>query len=122
MHYIFSTLTASQVYTRTAAGGGDLPKTVAEVFIAGGTNVPDKHLVTPLGVMTEVDDEQMAVLAENKIFQLHVKNGFIKIEKKPTAPEKVAADMNTRSPDAPMVDQDFTPDEKPVEKKNNRKA
>lgn len=118
-HYVFSTLTAAQVYTRTATGSNDLPKTLASVRIEGGSNVPDKNLVTPIGVMTEVDDEQMTVLQENPVFRMHVENGFIKVEKKPAPVEKVAADMPTRDESAPLVDQDFTEDKKP---KNNRRA
>lgn len=122
-HYIFSTLTASQVYTRTAPGGADLPVTVAEVFIAGGSNVPDKYLRTPLGVMTPVTDEEMAVLTENPVFQMHMKNGFITITESPAEPEVVAADMETRDESAPLVDSDFNDlpeDNKP--KANKRKA
>jgi hypothetical protein len=113
-HYIFSTLTAGQVYTRTAPGGGDLPRTVAEVFIAGGSNVSDKYLRTPIGVMTPVDDDQLSVLQENPVFKMHVENGFIKIEAKAHDAEKVAADMITRDQSAPLVDADFAENEKPV--------
>lgn len=112
-HFVFSTLTADQVYTRTAPGGGDMPRVVAQVFIAGGSNLSDKYLRTPIGVMTEVDDEELTVLQENPVFQMHEKNGFIKIEKKKADPEKVAADMITRDQSAPLVDADFADNEKP---------
>lgn len=113
-HYIFSTLTSDQVYTRTAQGGADLPVTTASVFIAGGTNVPDKYLITKYGVMTAVTDEEMQVLLENEVFKLHQKNGFITIRDKPADAEKVAADMETRDQSAPLVDADFEEDKKPI--------
>lgn len=119
-YYVFSTLTAAQVYTRTATGSNDMPKTIASVRIEGGSNVPDKNLITPFGVMTEVDDDQMTVLRENKVFLLHEANGFIKVEKKAASPEKVAANMKTRDDSAPLVEQDFTDEDK--KPKNNRKA
>jgi hypothetical protein len=112
-YYVFSTLTAPQVYTRTGAGGSDLPRILAQVYIAGGSNIPDKYLRTPIGVMTEVSDEEMTLLEENEVFQLHRKNGFIKVEKKPADPEKVAADMTTRDDAAPLVEQDFSDNQKP---------
>ena len=106
-HYVFSTLTAGQVYTRTVAGGADLPQTVGEVFIAGGSNISDKYLRTPIGVMTSVTDEELSLLQENEVFKLHEANGFIKVQAKPADPEKVAADMVTRDQSAPTVAEDF---------------
>lgn len=115
-HYVFSTLTADQVYTRTASpeGGNDLPRTVAEVFIAGGSNISDKYMRTPIGVMTPVTDEELTVLQENDVFKLHEKNGYIKVESKAHDPEVVAADMVTRDQSAPLVDEDFAEDQKPL--------
>ena len=125
-YYVFSTLTAPQIYTRTVAGGADLPVTTDEVYIAGGSNVPDKYLRTPIGVMTTVSEEEMSILNDNEVFNLHKKNGFISVETKPADPEIVAANMKTRDESAPLVDEDFKEDEKPTNsdetKKNSRKA
>lgn len=124
-YFVFSTLTASQLYTRTEQGGADLPRTVAEVFIAGGSNIPDKYLRTPIGVMTPVTDEEMAVLQENDVFNLHKANGFITVEQAPADAEKVAADMETRDESAPLVDGDFDDENKPktnAPKASSRKA
>lgn len=106
--YIFSTLTADQNYTLYARGGGDLPVVAGEVFVKGGANIPDKRLVTPHGVATAVTDEQLEMLEANTIFQTHKTNGFITVGAKKADPDVVATDMETRSPDAPLVDQDFT--------------
>lgn len=115
-HYIFSTLTAGQVYTKTVSpeGGNDLPKTVAEVYVAGGSNIADKYLRTPIGVMTPVTDEELTVLQENPVFKLHVENGFITIKDKAYDAEKVATDMKTRDQSAPLVEEDFAEDQKPI--------
>lgn len=106
-YYVFSTLTSSMEYTTTAPGGGDLPQTTAKVFIAGGSNLPDKYLRTPVGVMTPVTDEELSLLRDNEVFKLHEANGFMKVQSKPAEPEKVAADMVTRDQSAPTVDADF---------------
>lgn len=106
-HYIYSTLSASQVYTRTIQGGGDMPVTVAEVYIKGGSNIADKYAETYIGEVTEVSDEELTVLLENDVFGLHLKNGFIRVEEIKADPEKVAADMSTRDQSAPLVDADF---------------
>lgn len=115
MHYIYSTLTAPQIYTRTKPGGGDIPVEDGRVYIAGGSNVPDKYMVTPLGVATPVSDEELAILQENGVFQAHVKNGFITIREREADPEKVASDMETRDQSAPLVDGDF--EDKPDDEK-----
>lgn len=123
-HYVYSTLTAGMVYTRTTQGGGDLPITTAEVYIAGGANVPDKYMRTPEGaVVTSVTDEELTILQENEVFKLHEKNGFVVVKGKEAEPEVVAADMETRDDSAPLVDGDFegVPDaDKP--KSNSRRA
>lgn len=109
--YIFSTLTASNTYVKYTTGGGDLPVTERSVTIAGGSNLPNKHMLTSIGVMTEVSDEDYAWLQNDEIFKLHMKNGYLTVRDKPAAAEKVAADMDTRDQSAPLVDADFT--EKP---------
>lgn len=114
MVYVFSTLTGSVKYVLYAAGGADLPVADQEVVIAGGTNVPDKHLITPRGVMTSVSDEAYSWLQDDEVFKMHVANGFISVSDKRADPEKVAGDMNTRDASAPLVDADFEPDKVPV--------
>ena len=112
MPYVFSTLTASNTYVKyNPQGGGDLPSVDRSVTIKGGSNLPNKHMLTSIGYMTEVSDEDMSWLQEDEIFKLHVKNGYIKVRDKPADAEKVATDLNTRDQSAPLVEQDFS--EKP---------
>lgn len=129
--YVFSTLTSNMVYRAYKEGGADMPLVDKEILIAGGSNLPDKRLITPYGVMTEISPEDLAILEENEVFALHKANGFITVRDKPADPEKVATDMETRDQSAPLVDADFSEDAdakgltgstKPVEGKNSRKA
>lgn len=112
--YVFSTLTSSMKYRVYGQGGADLPTVDHEIFIAGGSNLPDKHLITKYGVMTKISAEDHALLIENEVFKQHQKNGFITIRDKPGDPEKIATDMETRDQSAPLVDEDFEEDQKPV--------
>ena len=127
--YVFSTLTSSVEYRNHVQGGADLPLVDKSVLIVGGTNIPDKHLVTPFGVMTKVSAENFSWLQGNELFKLHQKNGYITVREKAADPEKVATDMKTRDESAPLVDADFKEGEKPAEtadgkggSKNSRRA
>lgn len=149
--YVFSTLTASNTYVlydgparaHNKDGGIDLPTAQRFVTIAGGSNLPNKHMLTSIGVMTEVSDEDYAWLQNDEIFKLHKKNGYLTVRDKPAAAEKVAADMDTRDQSAPLVDADFAEkppipnsegitgsakpvgsagDDKPVKGRNSRRA
>lgn len=105
--YVYSTLTAPVQYPAYVKGGGDMPTAETAVTIFGGANCPDKYMRTPAGVVTPVTAEELEILRQSPVFQLHEKNGFVRVEKKKMDPEKIAADMNTRDQSAPLVDQDF---------------
>lgn len=113
--YIFSTLTSSMEYRSHVSGGADLPAVDKSVLIVGGSNVPDKHLITQYGVMTTISAEDHAWLKDNEVFKLHEKNGYIQVRDKPADPEKVAAsDMQSRDQSAPLVEEDFDEEKKPI--------
>lgn len=106
--FIYSTLTSSTKYTNWSKGPGDLAKRTGSVLIQGGTNVANKHLVTPRGVVTEVSEDQLKILQGDKSFQRHVARGFIKVERiKAETIEKGVSDMVQRDPSAPLVPDDF---------------
>ncbi len=109
LNYIYSTLSSDQLYVRWGDGPkGGLPQRDASVLISGKANIATKHLVTPKGVLTIVDDEQMKILIENRSFNTHGKNGFITVErKKAESADEVAANMTPRDLSAPLVDKDF---------------
>lgn len=105
--YVFSTLSADNEYGVYAKGGADIPSKTATVVIKGGANVADKRLVTPLGVATPVTPEQLEILRQDVTFQHHEKNGYITVSEHKADADTVAADMEGRSPDAPLVPLDF---------------
>lgn len=113
--FILSTLTADQEYTSYTQGGGDIPIPAGSVLIRGGANVADKRLVTPQGVVTKVNSDQMAMLESNDVFKLHKANGYITVsERKPADPDAAAASQASRDGSAPMVEQDFKEGEGPA--------
>ena len=101
--YVFSTLVSDQRYVDWSKGASDLPIEGQSVFIKGGTGVANDRFVTPLGVMTEVTEEEMKLLSANEMFKLHKGNGFITVQEKSADPEKVAADMSLDDPSSPKT-------------------
>jgi hypothetical protein len=109
-HYVFSTIANDQTYVNWAAGEGGVNTITAEVEVKGGHGVANDRLVTPLGVVTEVSDEQLAQLEQNFVFQMHKKKGFLVVRQKSADPEKISADMNHKDPSAPLTEADFIQD------------
>lgn len=112
MPYIYSTLANDNLYhlyeKQDSKGGSviDVPRIEKSVLIKGGAGVATKHLVTPLGIVTNVSDDELELLEANEAFQTHVNNGFIKIDKKKIEVEVVVADMNGRDNSAPVTPED----------------
>lgn len=111
-NYIYSTLTNSIKINEYAAVEGGTPRSVRSILIAGGSNVADKHFITPQGVVTEVTDEELEFLKRDKMFNRMVERGFIKHESKKAEVNKVVADMVGRDESAPLTPDDFTEDTK----------
>lgn len=103
MAYIYSTLSADMKY-RIAGYNDDGSDRF--VFISGKADIPNKHMLTSKGVSTEVDDAVLAELEKNKVFQTHVANGVIKIDRKKHDAEKVAKDMN-KDDSRPLTDEEL---------------
>ena len=113
-YYVYSTLASDVSYTNHAKGGGDMPIELPPVFIKGGAGVANDRLITPLGVVTEVTEQELAYLRENEVFKLHEKNGFISISERKTDPDKAALDMTARDNSAPLVPEDMKPEDQPA--------
>lgn len=86
----------------------NIPKRKFSVVIKGGANVMSKKgLITPLGMMTEITQEQMDFLNSHPMFLQHVKDGWmtpVKASGWRDDPDTVAANMASRdgcSPDKP---------------------
>lgn len=122
MPVIFSTLTAANEYRFYKPGNDRSPAIVEHSVVIGGgaNNVNRRNLITPRGVATTVSDEDLEYLKQNEVFQLHMKNGFITIDaaKDERDADKVAADMEGRSPDAPTVDADYEEGQEPFVNKD----
>lgn len=107
MNYVYSTLTCDNAYTvyEKTTGGLTIPKT--EVIIHGGTGLANKHLITPIGTVTNVSDDELAMLKTNPVFIEHVKNGFLIVQEggKADDAEKVASDMAVDTGSAPLNEQ-----------------
>lgn len=114
--YVFSTLANDQMYTNWEKGGNDVPIKGFQCLIKGGTGVANKRLVTPLGVATEITDEELGELEKNPSFVDHKKNGFITVRSKKAEAEKVATDMNLKDESAPMTNADYTEEDAPKTK------
>lgn len=106
-YYVFSTLAAAVTYCGWKDGGSDVPNIERKVTIAGKAGLADKHLVTSRGAVTPVDEDELALLRSDGTFQLHEKNGYIRVEDSPANIEDVVPDMTGRDPSAPLVPQDF---------------
>lgn len=108
--YVYSTLTADNEYADWVKTGDREQQMVKRsVLIKGGHGVMNKNFITPLGVVTEVTDEELEFLLTCDAFKLHMKNDFIKVDKKKQETEKVAADMKRRDQSSPIVPSDYAP-------------
>ena len=106
MPHIFSTLTANNIYQDWTDVGG-MQQAGRKVLIRGGANVADKHFITPMGVPTEVTDEELAFLETHEGFLNHKKLGFVSVQKKKADVEAVVQDMTKKDKSAPLTDADF---------------
>ncbi|WP_168428230.1 hypothetical protein [Erwinia amylovora] len=106
-----TTLSNDQNYALEAGG---------TVFIAGKANILTTQMYTPRGRVTDITDEQYAVLRKNHVFQLHEKNGFIAVAEITADPEKVATKMEASTLSAPDTPESFEVDNKKVQKNNKK--
>lgn len=107
--FIYSTLSANNIYADWVPGGADLPKIEKQVLIKGGSNVADKRLITPRGVVTEVSADDFAWLKDNYAFKFHMDQGHIAVADKLEDPEKVVVSegLEARDTSAPLEPGDF---------------
>lgn len=118
--HVYSKLANNQKYTiykdKAPDEGNEFKQVAHEVLIVGGAGLADKHLVTPMGMHTEISEEDAQALLKNHVFNLHRKNGHITLEQRKTDVDKVVGDMSGETDQsAPItpasfetVDQDAT--------------
>lgn len=113
MPQVASTLTSDVKYTLWDAKTGGVNREIAHVTIRGGHGIAHKRshggIETPVGMITSVTDDQLAMLLKDEVFQTHQKNGYVKIIEtdRKVEPEKAVKDLEAREPSAPLNDADF---------------
>lgn len=108
MPYVYSTLTNNNSFMDYEKSQPGAPLVVKRsVTIKGGTGIANKHLFTPMGVATEVSEEDLDFLKANDGFRHFVDKGFITYREKEVHPEVAASDMDTRDQSTPVMPQDF---------------
>ncbi len=118
MNYIYSTLSNDQNYTvwMTDPKSQKLPIQEKVIPIAGKANIANKvNLITPRGVLTTVDDDQLKALQSLDSFNRQVKGGWIVVEKKKADADEVAKNMKGKDKSAQL-------DEKSIKKNTTAKV
>lgn len=85
MKYVYSTLALNQNYALWEKDGDGKPLKVRDIFIKGGAQLAiasanEFDIITPLGMVTRITDEEAEMLDRDFCFNVHRKNGFIRIE------------------------------------------
>lgn len=118
MPYVYSTMTASQMYTgwsKTGDGGHTVER---QILINGGSNVADpRTLITPRGVATPVSDDDLSFLRTIPAFVAHEEAGFVTVAKSSVDPEVAASDMASADASAPLTENDARTTEAPTKRK-----
>ena len=107
--YVVSTLSQDTSYPIWS--DGEVKTVKKHIVVKGGTGVANKNLITPLGVVTQITEDEAKHLADHRLFKLHQKNGFVRILDRKIDPEVAVTDgMNSRDNSAPLVPEDFAGD------------
>lgn len=115
MYYVYSTATCPisySVYVKNASTDlGVIQKRPngkpLTVVINGGHGVANKFFVTPRGAVTQVSDEDMEILLQDKNFKRHMDAGFMSYEQKLVETEKKADEMAEKDRSAPITPEDY---------------
>lgn len=109
MKYVFSKLSSDQCYAeyKDNEDKNQNHQITKKVIVKGGAGVANKKtLVTPLGVVTSLDDNEFKAVSANPMFKRHQERGFIVVrDKMPNDADhgKIAADMD-EDKSAPLTD------------------
>jgi hypothetical protein len=115
MPYVYSTLSANVEYAvYEESKHKEISVIHRTILIKGGANIIHiSHPHTPVGIQTEVSDEDLELLEKDYHFKEHVKHGFIKVSHADKAVEKAVKDMKAKDASAPL-----TPDDEIFKKKD----
>jgi hypothetical protein len=107
MSFIYSTMTAGVTYTSFKKVEGGIGRPHKQVIIHGGANNANKNRITPIGVETEVSEEDLAFLLENPVFKRHQENKFLVVFAKSQRIEKAVQDLQAADKSAPLTPADL---------------
>lgn len=106
MPYIASTLTCDQKYTHFSRGTDGFLTEMEDktVVVKGGFGLANKNFVTPTGAtLTQITDEQLALLEQHSQFKMHQDKGFLKVIKSGSADgDKAASGMTLGDKSQPL--------------------
>jgi hypothetical protein len=107
-NYVYSTLSCDNFYAvyDYKHANKDIPVVKHKILVKGGSNIINKNFVTPDGIRTEINDEDLGLLMEDTHFKEHMRLGFIKVEKRKLAPSIVAKNMEAKDNSAQKVEGD----------------
>lgn len=110
MPYVYSTLPCGVIYNgyRDESNINGVPVVTRGVEIKGGAGVADQHFITPNGVVTSVTDEELAFLQTHDLFNMHLLNGYLKVEGKEKPVDKVVSDMARGDGSSPITPADVS--------------
>lgn len=104
-NYVHSSASQDMIYPVYASGRQNQATVLKEIRINGTANVINPHtLMTPTGAVTEISDEDLALLKKSAAFQRHVAHGFMKVMESPILDTK---DLQKRDRSAQILDSEF---------------
>ncbi len=115
--YILSRLANDQVYIKYKKGYGNKNIVEKEILIKGKADITTRQLITPMGVLTKVSDDDFEILKENPCFKEHCERGYISYYKIKPDIEKSAQKLN-KDESAPLDNEKI----EKLAKKRNKKA
>lgn len=113
MPYVYSTATCGTSYVKyesvlsTDRSSAGFNRILKKVIINGGNGIANKHLFTPIGVVTFVSEDDLEFLLQDQNFKRHVDAGFISYDKKKIDPEKKAKNMKDKDGSFPLTPKNF---------------
>lgn len=112
-NYVHSTASQNMVYPIYSEGQQNQAQVLKKITIRGKANVADSAtLMTPTGAVTEVSDEDLALLKKSPAFQRHVQKGFMKVI---STSELDTRDMEKRDGSAQLQDAEYADGTVPME-------
>jgi len=105
--YIYSTMSSDNCYAMHEKLPNGLHKKSEKMVITGKANVTNpKTLMTPLGMMTVVDEAEFKKFEDNSMLKRHIERGFIKVTKAKGEADAVAKDMTGKDKSAQLTEED----------------